>query len=107
MNDRLEEIERRYDELTQELSRPEVASDPARLRDLGRRHAELQEIVSAARAYREAVRQAEEARSLARQERDPEMVELEEVIAVRPFSLSHESTPPAPGLDDGGTLHGS
>src|SRR2546422_10718811 len=75
MRERLEEIEAQYEELGRELSRPEVAADPARLRDLGRRHAELHDIVTTNRAYREAVRQAEEARSMARQERDPEMAE--------------------------------
>src|SRR2546422_490870 len=74
MRERLEEIEEQYEELGRELSRPEVSADPGRLRDLGRRHAELHDIVTTSRAYREAARQAEEARSMARQERDPEMV---------------------------------
>jgi peptide chain release factor 1 len=73
MRERLEEIEKQYEELGRELSRPEVSADPGRLRDLGRRHAELHDIVTTSRAYREAARQAEEARSMARQERDPEM----------------------------------
>jgi len=73
MRERLEEIEEQYEELGRELSKPEVLADPARLRDLGRRHAELQDIVTTHRAHREAVRQADEARSMARQERDPEM----------------------------------
>jgi peptide chain release factor 1 len=73
MRERLEEIEERYEQLTRELAAPEVAADPARLRDLGRRHAELHEVVTAYRAYRDALRQAEEARGLAREERDPEM----------------------------------
>ena len=73
MRERLEEIEARYEELTRELSGPGVASDPARLRDLGKQHAELQDIVTAYRAYREALRQAEEARVLAKEEKNPEM----------------------------------
>src|SRR5439155_8564583 len=73
MRERLEEIEEQYEELGRQLSRPEVAADPGRLRDLGRRHAELHDIVTTSRAYREAARQAEEARSMARQERDSEM----------------------------------
>ena len=76
MRERLEEIERAHDDLTRELSRPEVVSDPARLRELGRRHAELKEVVSVYRAYREALRQAEEARVLAKEERDAEMVDF-------------------------------
>src|SRR5437867_11722524 len=73
IRDRLEELEHRYDELTRELSSPEVAADPARLRELGKRHAELHEIVVAHRARERALEQAREARSLAREERDPEM----------------------------------
>jgi len=73
MRARLDEIEERYEELTRELSKPEVASDPARLRDLGKKHSELHEIVSANRSYRIATSQAEEARLLAREEKDPEM----------------------------------
>jgi peptide chain release factor 1 len=76
MHERLDEIEARYEELTRELARPEVASDPSRLRDLGRQHAELQGIVTPYRAYREALRQAEEARGLAREEKDREMAEF-------------------------------
>jgi peptide chain release factor 1 len=72
MRDRLEEIERSYDELTRELSSPEVAPDPGRLRDLGRRHSELEEIVTVGRQWRKALVDAEEARSLARDEQDPE-----------------------------------
>jgi peptide chain release factor 1 len=73
MHERLEELEEQYEELTRELGRPEVASDPARLRELGRKHAELHQIVSAYRAYRDALAHAEEARGLARDEKDPEM----------------------------------
>jgi peptide chain release factor 1 len=73
MRDRLEEIEARYEELARQLADPAVVADPGQLRELGKQHAELHEIVSVARARREAVRQVEEARALARDERDPEM----------------------------------
>jgi peptide chain release factor 1 len=76
MRERLKEIEARYEELARELQSPELMADPGRLRDLGKRHAELQEIVSVDRAYRDALRQAEEARLMAKEERDPEMVEF-------------------------------
>jgi len=76
MRERLEEIERLYDELTAELARPEVAADPSRLRDLGKRHAELQDIVLTSRRHRDAVRQVEEARAMAKEESDPDMAEF-------------------------------
>jgi peptide chain release factor 1 len=74
MRERLRDIEERYEELTRELSEPEVAYDPARLRDLGKRHAELGEVVVPYRRYQEALLQAEEARAMAKEERDPEML---------------------------------
>jgi peptide chain release factor 1 len=70
---RLDELERRYDTLSGEMSSPEVASDPERLRSLGKDLADLQDVVAPYRGYREALRQADEARSLAREEADPEM----------------------------------
>jgi peptide chain release factor 1 len=69
---RLEEIEARYDRLTQELSDPDVSADPARLRDLGKQHAELHEVVQTHRAVQEARSQADEWRMLAKDEQDPQ-----------------------------------
>jgi peptide chain release factor 1 len=76
MYERLDEIEERYEDLTRQLGRPEVASDPARLRELGKKHAELEQIVTAYRAHKAARAQAEEARSMARDEKDPEMAKF-------------------------------
>jgi len=70
---RLDEIEGRYDQLEAELSSAEVAADPDRLRRLGKQFAELGEIVLPYRQYKEAARQAEEARAMARDDADPEM----------------------------------
>jgi len=69
--DRFDDIRRRYDEVNRELSSPDVASDPSRLRDLGKQHAELEEIVRAHDAVADAERQASEWRELARAEKDP------------------------------------
>jgi peptide chain release factor 1 len=72
MRERLDEIERTYEELTRDLSAPDVASDPSRLRELGKRHRELDEIVSAYREYKKALADGEDARGLAHAEKDPE-----------------------------------
>jgi peptide chain release factor 1 len=72
LQERLNELEVSYEELTRQLSSPDVASEPGRLRDLGRRHRELEEIVTAYRDWRKAVVDEEEARTLARDERDSE-----------------------------------
>jgi peptide chain release factor 1 len=73
MESRLREIESRYEELGRRLSTPEVAADPEQLRSLGKSYAELGEIVVPYREYRDARRQAEEARTMARGEADQEM----------------------------------
>ena len=73
MQERLKEIEARYDAIQAEMAAPDVASDLDRLRDLGRSYSELQEIVVPYRAWRDAQRQADDARELAKAESDPEM----------------------------------
>jgi peptide chain release factor 1 len=72
MQERLEEIEARYDAVANEMASPDVANDLDRFRTLGRTFAELEEIVVPYRAWREAKRQADEARELAKEESDPE-----------------------------------
>ena len=72
-SDRFEQIERRFEELNRELSSPEVASDLSRLRDLGKQHAELEEIVRTHRAMDEAGRQAAEWRDMAKEEKDQDL----------------------------------
>ncbi len=73
LDDRLGEIESRFEAVSAEMATPEVATDPDRLRQLGRDFAELRELVAPYREYREAQRQAEEARALAKDEADAEM----------------------------------
>ncbi len=57
----IEEIERSYAELTQQLSDPEVLADRSRYTAIARRHAELTEAHALALQYREAERAAAEA----------------------------------------------
>jgi peptide chain release factor 1 len=76
MIDRLEGIVRHYHELQEQMASPEVTSDPQRLATLGRELRGLQELVRTYGEYKEAASQAEEARELLRQERDPEMQEF-------------------------------
>jgi peptide chain release factor 1 len=70
---RLREIEARYEQVQAEMASPESARDPERLRRLGKDFAELHEVVAPYREYQAAARQAEEARTMARSESDPEM----------------------------------
>jgi len=52
VNDRLAELEARYEELSAELSSPDVVADPGRIADLGREMARLEPIVAASRELR-------------------------------------------------------
>jgi len=79
---RLDEIERRLTEIEAEWSRPEVAADPERSRDLGREQAQLAPIVDSHRRLRGVREQLAGARRDRDAESDPEMKELaREVIA--------------------------
>ncbi len=70
---RLDEIVVRFGLLEAEMSSPEAAIDPARMRDLGKRYAELREIVEPYREYLEAKQQAADAREMGSTEDDAEM----------------------------------
>ncbi|MDP6482152.1 MAG: PCRF domain-containing protein, partial [Acidimicrobiales bacterium] len=61
MLERLQEVETRYEEITSEMARPEVASNPEHFQKLTRELHGLEETVSAYRTYRDVVRDLEEA----------------------------------------------
>src|SRR5437016_1427639 len=73
MFDRLEAIEARFEELDRLLAAEAGGGDYARLSDLSRERAEIEEIVSVYRAYRRAEAEIAEAETLLG---DPEMGEL-------------------------------
>ena len=71
--DKLAEIETSYEQVSAEMAAPDVAGDPDRMRELGKRFAELEAIVRPYREYRGARAQADEARTMAKDEADEEM----------------------------------
>ncbi|MEX2315486.1 MAG: PCRF domain-containing protein, partial [Thermomicrobiales bacterium] len=75
MYDRLAHLDRRYDELTQMLGDPEVASNPDKLMEFGRERSDLEEVVTTYRELRDMERQIAEAEQMARDD-DPEMAEM-------------------------------
>ncbi|HZA80134.1 MAG TPA: peptide chain release factor 1 [Actinomycetes bacterium] len=82
MFERLDEIERTYQDVERQLADPEVIADQARLIELSRRHAELGEVVRAYRAWRSAGEDLATARELLREERSTDgRALLEEEIA--------------------------
>ena len=71
--DRIESIERHYEELMGELSAPECASDPAHFRELMKESSDLEPIVKAYSAYKTAKADEEDALSMLEHEKDEEM----------------------------------
>src|SRR5256884_4337045 len=76
MIDRLESIARRYRESEQEMGRPEVASDHEKVTRLAREQRSLREVVDAYHSFRNAQKEMESAREMARHEKDGEMQEF-------------------------------
>jgi peptide chain release factor 1 len=76
MHDKLDQIEKRYEELTRELSSPEITSDSARLQKLAKTHAELEEMVEKFREWKALEKGLAETRQLLLDSTDPEMKQL-------------------------------
>jgi len=79
---RLDELERRLTEIEAEWARPEVASDPARSKALGREQARIGPVVENHRQLRNVRQQLEATRRDLQAESDPELKDLaREIIA--------------------------
>jgi peptide chain release factor 1 len=74
--DKLQQIEKRYEELTRELSTPEVTADSARLQKLARAHAELGEMVEKYREWKKLEQGLVDAKQLQVESNDAEMKQL-------------------------------
>jgi len=73
MGDKLAEMARHYDELGAQLGLPEVVSDPARIRDIGKRRARLEPAVESFRELQKLEGDSEEARALLAEDKDAEL----------------------------------
>ena len=76
LSERLAAVERRYEELTAEMSRPEVAANHEQLGALARERASLTTVVELHRSYRDVTAALEGARSIVAEGGDAEMVAL-------------------------------
>jgi peptide chain release factor 1 len=76
MWERLKALEQRYDELTAEMARPEVAADYQRFQELDRERAALEPVVTLYREYRRVKQAADEARAVLHESDDRELREL-------------------------------
>jgi peptide chain release factor 1 len=71
--DRLDQLESRYEELTQALATPELISDSARYQKSAKAHSELVPVVEKYREYKDLKRGIEDSKALLAEETDPEM----------------------------------
>ena len=74
--EKLDQIESRYDELTRQLSSPEVLADSARFQKLARAHGELGEVVAKHREWKQIEKGLREARQMHIEADDAEMKQL-------------------------------
>ena len=73
---KLEELNQRYEDLNQELARPEVMSDPRRLKKLAQEQAELHEIVKAYRSLTSTMGEIRDLEIMLQEEQDHELASL-------------------------------
>jgi len=73
MWDRLEQIERRYQELDQQMAAPEIATDLKKLQALAREKAGIEDVVTRYRQYEATSRELEKTKSMLTAELDEEM----------------------------------
>ena len=64
MFDKLESLDTRYEQLSEQMAQPDVATDHVRLQQIAREQRELEDVVMAYREYKDVVRQADEAQVL-------------------------------------------
>jgi peptide chain release factor 1 len=75
--ERIADMEKRYDEISEMLSRPEISSDPSQLQKLGREQSKLGGPVGLLREFRDVERQIADARLMLDEAGgDPELKEL-------------------------------
>ena len=73
LTEKLDQLDARYQEMTTELSSPAVVADSARFQKLAKQHADLEEIVSKHREYKQIEKDLAGAHQLVLESDDPEM----------------------------------
>ncbi len=73
MFERLNQIEARYEELTQALASPDIMSDSAKFQKTAKAHSEISPMVERYREYKDLKKGSAESRAMLAEEKDPEM----------------------------------
>ena len=84
MIDKLNELEKKYDDLNRQLADPAVFANPASYQKYAKAHRELSEIVEKFREYKDLLHSIEETKSIVQTETDAEMRKLadDELLAL-------------------------
>jgi peptide chain release factor 1 len=76
MLDKLKQIEKRYEDLEQQIASPEIVSDPQQLQKLAQERAAIEELVTMYREYQEAAKSLEETRAMLDDGPEEDMAEM-------------------------------
>ncbi|MGI6075879.1 MAG: peptide chain release factor 1 [Pyramidobacter sp.] len=93
---KLRELESLYNEIEKKMAEPAVASDIKEMQELGKKHAELQEVVADYRRYRQVQQEIDEAKGLLNsgdhelaelakmdiEEKEPQLAQIEEQLRI-------------------------
>src|SRR5438876_2468661 len=94
LTEKLDQLDSRYEEMTQQLSSPEVMGDSARFQKIAKQHAELEEIVAKHREYKQIVKDLAGAHQLFLEADDAEMKQMahdeEKALAARKETVERE-----------------
>jgi peptide chain release factor 1 len=94
LTEKLDQLDSRYEEMTQQLSSPEVVGDSARFQKIAKQHAELEEIVAKHREYKQIVKDLTGAHQLFLEADDAEMKQMaheeEKALAARKETVERE-----------------
>src|ERR1700738_3818926 len=73
MFERLDQIEARYEELTQALASPEIVTDSAKFQKTAKAHSEIADIVEKYREFKDLKKGIAESKAVLAEEKDSEM----------------------------------
>ena len=94
LTEKLDQLDSRYEEMTHQLSSPEVVNDSARFQKIAKQHAELEEIVAKHREYKQIVRDLAGAHQLFLEAEDAEMKQMaheeEKTLTARKETVERE-----------------
>lgn len=78
MLDLIEQLEKKFQDIAEQLASPEVVSDPRKIKDVSKKHRDLSDIMEVARKYRSVVNQIAGNEELIEEGGDREIVEMAE-----------------------------